>query len=76
MFLKLTRIWPPEEPGELEVKGPYVINTDKIRTVSDEFDCELRIELDGCEVVIAEAMLDDFVSIVGAKNLPGPWDDQ
>lgn len=76
MFLKLTRVWLPEEPDELEVKEPYVINTDKIRAVSADFDRELRIELDGCEVVIAEATLDDFVSIVGAKNLPGPWDGQ
>lgn len=76
MFLKLKRVWLSEEPDDYEVKEPYVINTDKIRAVSDVGDFEIRIELDGCEVVIAEATLDDFVSIVGAKNLPGPWDDQ
>ena len=76
MFLKLTRVWLPEEPDVYEVKEPYVINTDKIRAVSGVGDFSLRIELDGGEVVIAEATLDDFVSIVGAKNLPGPWDGQ
>ena len=79
MFLKLTRIWPPEDPFdpyEPEVKESYVINTDKILAVSEEGDCELRIELVGCDVVIAEATLPDFASIVGAKSLPGPWDKQ
>ena len=72
MFLKLKK-FKTDDHGE---KEPYVINTDRIRAVSDPWDCELRIELDWGEVVIAEATLDDFVSIVGAKNLPGPWDGQ
>lgn len=76
MFLILKRVCAkPHSPQDYELK-PYVINTDKIRAVSDPADCELWIELDGGEVVIAEATLDDFVSIVGAKNLPGPWDNQ
>ena len=76
MFLKLTRLWPPEDPYDPYEKGPYVINTDKILAVSVDGEYELRIELVGCDVVIAEATLDDFASIVGAKRLPGPWDDQ
>lgn len=72
MFLKLKRF----KTDDHVEKEPYVINTDKIRAVSDPWDCELRIELDGGEVVEAEALLDDFISIVGAKSLPGPWDDQ
>lgn len=76
MFLKLTRIWPPDGPDAPEEREDEVINTDKIRTVSDFGGTSLRIELDGGEVVEAEALLDDFISIVGAKSLPGPWDDQ
>lgn len=75
MFLKLIRIWPPESDYG-EIKEPYVINTDKIREVSEDVDGTILIELDGCDVVNVEATIDDFASIVGAKSLPGPWDDQ
>ena len=76
MFLKLTRIWPPVFTNDPEKREVEVINTDKIRSVSVFGGTRLRIELDGGKVVEAEALLDDFISIVGAKSLLGPWDGQ
>lgn len=76
MFLKLTRIWPPVFTDDPEKREVEVINTDKIRSVSVFGGTRLRIELDGGKVVEAEALLDDFISIVGAKSLLGPWDGQ
>lgn len=76
MFLKLTRIWQPVFTDDPEKREVEVINTDKIRSVSVFGGARLRIELDGGEVVEAEALLDDFISIVGAKSLLGPWDGQ
>ena len=76
MFLKLIRVRLPDFAGDPKKREGAVINTDKIRTVSKFGDVGLRIELDGREVVYTEALLDDFISIVGAQSLPMTWDDQ
>ena len=67
MFIKLTKIFAPVVDFEEE---DAVINTDIIRTVTDNGDGTIYIEADRGASFIAKGTLEAFIGTVGAKTVP------